>query len=87
MNYKTVTQFKAGDIVHYNGSRFLIRNDAAEAILYRPQAGHLEAAAGPSPMASAIGDWLDGEFRGFVGHEKYWIFQGSHAAGKYRIDN
>ena len=84
MTYKTVTQFKAGDIVHYNGSRFLIRNNAAEAILYRPQAGHLEPAVGPSPMATAIGDWLDGDFRGYIG--KYWDFIGCNSSGKYRID-
>lgn len=84
--YKTIPQFKSGDVVHFNGSRFLIRENAHESQAHRPQAGHLETAAGPSDCAYAVGDWLDGEFRGFVGHEKYWIFQGSHAAGKYRTE-
>ena len=86
MKMKRVTQFKAGDIVHYQGSRFLIRENAAEAILHRPQSGHTEPAAGPSPVATALGDWLDGEFTGYTGSEKYFRFAGTWTAGLYRVE-
>ena len=86
MTYKTIPQLKAGDIVHFNGSRFLIREDAHEDQLYRPAAGHLETAAGPSEIARAVGDWLDGEFRGFNGLERYWNFIGCNSGAKYRTE-
>ena len=86
MKMKRVTQFKAGDIIHYQGSRFLIRENAAEEILHRPQAGRIEAAAGPSPVATALGDWLDGEFTGYTGCEKYFRFFGTWTNGLYRVE-
>ena len=85
MKMTRVTQFKAGDIIHYQGSRFLIRENAAEEILHRPQAGHLEAAAGPSPVATALGDWLDGDFTGYAG-TRYFRFAGTWTNGLYRVE-
>ena len=85
MRTKRVPQFKAGDIVHYRGSRFLIEQDAHEEILHRPAAGHTEPAAGPSQWATALGDWLDGDFTGYAG-TRYFRFSGTWTNGLYRVE-
>lgn len=90
MKLKRVTQFKAGDIIHYRGSRFLIEDDAAESVFHRPHAGPLEPAAGPSDVATATGHYIDGPFKGYLGHESYlrWCFMGDFQFnnGLYRVE-
>jgi hypothetical protein len=88
MTYKTIPQLKAGDVVHFNGSRFLIREDAKESQAHRPQAGHLETAAGPIEVARAEGEWISGEIvPGYFGPNTPWTFQGNFNCGLYRVEN
>ena len=88
MQAKRIHQFKAGDIVHFHGARFLIQENGHEAQGPRPQAGLLETAAGPIEVSRAEGEWISGEIvPGYFGPNTPWVFQGNFNCGIYRVEN
>lgn len=85
---KRIHHFKAGDIVHFHGARFRILDDARESHGHWPQSAHLTRAAGPSDVAVAVGEWIDGEIvRGYFGPGKNWGFQGNFNVSPYKVES
>jgi hypothetical protein len=69
------------DVVHFNAHR-------STRSPHRPQAGHLETAAGPIEVARAEGEWISGEIvPGYFGPNTPWTFQGNFNCGLYRVEN
>lgn len=84
--FKTIQQFKAGDVVKAHGAMFRILDDAHESNGHRPMAAHLKTAYGPSDCAVAIGVCVGGqETSGYIAHGKNWTFQGSQYAGRFEV--
>ena len=64
MAFKPVSQFKAGDIVHFRGAQFRIIENAYPAHGFAPFSKHdgkLRLEHGPAAMAEARGEWIAGE--------------------------
>jgi hypothetical protein len=87
MQAKRIHQFKAGDIVHFHGARFLIQENAHEA---QGTARKLDTLK-PQPaieVARAEGEWISGEIvPGYFGPNTPWTFQGNFNCGLYRVEN
>lgn len=84
---KYIKDLKKGDVVLWHGARFRILDDAKESQGHRPQRDHNMTAHGPSDVAWAIGEWIEGEtVKGYFGPLDPWNFQGNLRAGRYRVE-
>ena len=82
---KFIKDLKAGDVVDAHGGRFFVIKDARESQGYRPQAGHLMTAHGPSECAVARSICMDGEVSGYFWPGSTWTFQGNLKAGMVKV--
>ena len=83
---KFIKDFKAGDIVHAHGGRFIVTSDARESQSHRPQAGHLKTAHGPSDCAYAPAKCIEGKFGHYFYPGSVWAFQGNLYAGLHTVE-
>lgn len=72
-----IADLKIGDIVHANGGKFRVIENARESVSHRPMAAHLVQADGPSDCAVAKSVCIEGEVRGYFKPEYEWTFQGA----------
>ena len=87
---KYIKDFKAGDIVYYQGAVFRILEDARPVVAYhlwQRVNGKLQPMHGPVDTAQTRGEWLSGEtVFGYFGPDcDPWVFQGNNRAGQYRV--
>jgi len=92
MIFKRVHQFKAGDLVHAQGSVFRIIENARYCLgfsLWYRAGGKCEPLHGPIDAAQARGEWVSGQtVPVYFGPDcEPWIFQGNFNAGLYRVDS
>lgn len=66
------SEFAAGQIVHFYGARFRLRDDVKQ---------HPERDEPGMPVFTATGDWIDGTIEhGYFGPSQPWKFQGNDRA-------